>query len=200
MARLNTKLKSIRICLCGNRDVEDVRQLLFLRVKLAETSLDQADQIQGGSRMPIKPFIRLALLAITLLLTAACGTANTPAASQSAPADVFSLPKNTQGYVDISVDQLKSALAHKDFTMINVHIPYEGELPQTDAFIPYNEIEANLSQLPADKNARVLLYCRSGRMSDEAAGNLVKLGYTNIVEVDGGMQAWQAAGNELITK
>jgi rhodanese-related sulfurtransferase len=84
--------------------------------------------------------------------------------------------------------------------MINVHIPYEGELPQTDAFIPYNDIEANMSQLPADKNARIVLYCRSGRMSDEAAGNLAELGYTNIVEVDGGMQSWQAAGNELITK
>lgn len=150
--------------------------------------------------MRIKRFIGLALLALTTLLLAACSPANTPAASQSDPVDVFSLPKNAQGYVDISVDQLKSALAHKDFTMINVHIPYEGELPQTDAFIPYNEIEANMSQLPADKNARILLYCRSGRMSDEAARNLVELGYTNLVEVDGGMQAWQAAGNELITK
>jgi rhodanese-related sulfurtransferase len=91
-------------------------------------------------------------------------------------------------------------LANKDFTMINVHIPYEGELPQTDAFIPYNEIEANLSQLPADKNARIVLYCRSGRMSTEAAPILVNLGYTNVVEVDGGMQAWQAAGGELIEK
>ncbi|MCL4299278.1 MAG: rhodanese-like domain-containing protein [Anaerolineae bacterium] len=150
--------------------------------------------------MRIKRFIGLALLALTTLLLAACSPANTPAASQSDPVDVFGLPKNAQGYVDISVDQLKSALAHKDFTMINVHIPYEGELPQTDAFIPYNEIEANMSQLPADKNARILLYCRSGRMSDEAARNLVELGYTNLVEVDGGMQAWQAAGNELITK
>jgi rhodanese-related sulfurtransferase len=156
--------------------------------------------MQGELRMPIKRFIWLALLVLTTLLGAACGPANTPAASQSAPADIFSLPKNAQGYVDISVDQLKSALAHKDFTMVNMHIPYEGELPQTDAFIPYDQIEANLSQLPADKNARILLYCRSGRMSTEAAENLVKRGYTNIVEVDGGMQAWQAAGNELITK
>jgi rhodanese-related sulfurtransferase len=37
-------------------------------------------------------------------------------------------------------------------------------------------------------------------MSTEAAPILVKLGYTNIIEVDGGMQAWQAAGNELISK
>jgi rhodanese-related sulfurtransferase len=37
-------------------------------------------------------------------------------------------------------------------------------------------------------------------MSTEATEPLVKLGYINMVEVDGGMQAWQAAGNELIEK
>jgi rhodanese-related sulfurtransferase len=37
-------------------------------------------------------------------------------------------------------------------------------------------------------------------MSTEAAPILVNLGYTNVVEVDGGMQAWQAAGGELIEK
>ena len=142
----------------------------------------------------------LLFLTLTMLLMVGCGATNAPGESQSAPADIFSLPKNADGYIDITVAQLEPTLATKDFTMINVHIPYEGELPQTDAFIPYNEIEANLSQLPADKNTRIVLYCRSGRMSTEAAPILVNLGYTNVVEVDGGMQAWQAAGNELIEK
>lgn len=57
-------------------------------------------------------------------------------------------------------------MANKDFSLINTHIPYEGELPQTDAFVPYNEIEANLNHLPADKDARIVLYCRSGRMQN----------------------------------
>jgi rhodanese-related sulfurtransferase len=140
------------------------------------------------------------LLTLTTLLFAGCGETTSPAASQSAPADIFSLPKNADGYIDITVDQLEPALANKDFTMVNVHIPYEGELPQTDAFVPYNEIETNLSQLPADKNSRIVLYCRSGRMSTDAAQTLVNLGYTNIVEVDGGMQAWEATGNNLISK
>jgi rhodanese-related sulfurtransferase len=150
--------------------------------------------------MLTKPLTFLMLLTLTMLLVAACGTINTPAAPQSAAADIFSLSKNADGYIDISVDQLKPALANKNFTLINVHIPYEGELPQTDAFIPYNEIETNLSQLPAAKDAPIVLYCRSGRMSTEAAPILVKLGYTNVVEVDGGMQAWQSAGNDLIDK
>lgn len=144
--------------------------------------------------------IFLMLLLLTILVVTGCGAADTPAVSHSAPTDIFVLPKNADGYVDITVEQLKSALTNKNFSLINTHIPYEGELSQTDAFIPYNEIEANLSQLPADKNARIVLYCRSGRMSTEAAQTLVNLGYTNVVEVDGGMQAWETAGNELITK
>jgi len=147
--------------------------------------------------MPTKQLMTLILLTI---LIAACGTSSTSTASLAAAGDIFNLPKNADGYTDISIDQLKPALDNKNFTLVNVHIPYEGELPQTDAFIPYNEIEANLSQLPADKNAKIVLYCRSGRMSDEAAQTLAKLGYTHIVEVDGGMQAWQSAGSELITK
>ena len=63
-----------------------------------------------------------------------------------------------------------------------------------------NEIEADLNQLPADKNTRIVLYCRSGRMSTEAAQTLVNLGYTNVAEMDGGMHAWQTAGNELSNK
>lgn len=149
--------------------------------------------------MSTKRLMLFTLLTLVLLI-AACSTTNTSTASPAATGDIFNLPKNTKGYTDISIDQLKPALDNKNFTLVNVHIPYEGELPHTDAFIPYNEIEANLNQLPADKNAKIVLYCRSGRMSDEAAQTLAGLGYTHIVEVDGGMQAWQSAGNELINK
>ncbi|MDQ7028931.1 MAG: rhodanese-like domain-containing protein [Ardenticatenia bacterium] len=107
--------------------------------------------------------------------------------------------KNAAGYVDITVDQLASMLENKDFVLVNVHIPYEGEIPNTDLFIPFNEIANNVDKLP-DKNARIVLYCRSGRMSTIAAQTLVSLGYTNVFELDGGFNAWQASGRELLFK
>jgi len=100
-------------------------------------------------------------------------------------------------YTDVSVPELQTMLANKDFTFVNVHIPFEGNIANTDLSIPYDEIEQNLDQLPADKEAKIVLYCRSGRMSSIAAETLVGLGYTNVWNLDGGMVAWEQAGQSL---
>ena len=105
-----------------------------------------------------------------------------------------------QKYSDITSEKLHEMLKNKDFNFINVHIPYEGEIEKTDAFIPYNEIDKNLDKLPKDKNAKIVLYCRSGRMSAEAAKKLVDLGYTNIYNQILGMHDWQARGYPLLNK
>jgi len=96
-------------------------------------------------------------------------------------------------YTNVNAAGLNAMLKNKDFLLINVHIPYEGEIEQTDLFIPYNEIEQNLDKLPANKGAKIFLYCRTDRMSIIAARALVKLGYTNILQLDGGMKIWEKA-------
>ncbi len=101
-------------------------------------------------------------------------------------------------YTDVGAAGLQAMLATKDSLLINVHIPYEGELPDTDLFIPYNEVEANLDKLPVDKASRLVLYCRSGSMSAIAARTLVQLGYTDVWNLDGGMIGWRAAGYPLL--
>lgn len=81
--------------------------------------------------------------------------------------------------------------------VINVHVPYEGELAGTDAFIPYDKIKGD-PRLPKDKGTEILLYCRSGRMSEEAAVDLHEDGYTNLAHLEGGMKAWEASGRQVI--
>jgi rhodanese-related sulfurtransferase len=94
--------------------------------------------------------------------------------------------------------RLADMLEDKDFTLVNVRVrSLRGEIPQTAMFIAYDEIAAHLDQLP-DKNAAVVLYCRSGSMSTSAAEELAELGYSNVMEVDGGLNAWKATGYELL--
>lgn len=100
-------------------------------------------------------------------------------------------------YIDVSVDEFETMLENKDFTFINVHVPFEGNIPDTDLSIPFDQIGSNLDQLPADKDAKILLYCRSGSMSSTAAKTLVQSGYTNVWNLDGGFNAWQRAGLPL---
>jgi rhodanese-related sulfurtransferase len=126
------------------------------------------------------------------LVAGACGGAQE--ASQ-APA----LEKNTDGYTDVGAAQVDEILADPSVTVVDVHIPYEGEIPGTDLVVPYNDIDALVAQLP-DKSSPILLYCRSGNMSTEAASALVDRGYTNLMELDGGYNAWVQQGGELVQR
>lgn len=155
---------------------------------------------------------RLLLVAMLLgaLLLSACGgsddQANTPTGDSESPAPNVPAGTETVGeqvsvadgsFTRVSPDELQVMLEGKNFPLVNTHIPFEGDIPGTDLSIPYNEIDQNLGLLPSDKDARIVLYCRTGRMSTEAAGTLLGLGYTNVWELGGGMVAWQEAGLPL---
>ncbi len=100
---------------------------------------------------------------------------------------------------NITPAKLASMLRQKDFTLLNVKTPYIGEIAGTDLYIPYTDVAARAAELPADKAAKIVVYCRSGNESAVAAQTLVDLGYTNIDNLDGGMNAWTANGGQLVS-
>ena len=129
---------------------------------------------------------------ISILLLSACQSETVDLSGEK-------IDVNGGSYTNINSQQLNAMFKDKDFVLVNVHIPFAGNIPNTDLSIPYDKITETqyLSQLPSDKNAKVILYCRSGRMSQIAAEELVSLGYTNIWNLKDGMVEWEQAGYSL---
>ena len=101
-------------------------------------------------------------------------------------------------YTNITPAQLEKELEEGDFLLLNVFGPIDQEIPGTDLTILHNEIQTYEDLLPADKNERIIVYCRSGNKSDYAAKTLVLLGYTDVWNLDGGFTAWQQAGYPMV--
>jgi rhodanese-related sulfurtransferase len=55
-------------------------------------------------------------------------------------------------------------------------------------------LERDIEVLIPDKAAPIVLYCGGGYRSALAADTLRKMGYTNVVSMDGGIRAWREAG------
>lgn len=139
--------------------------------------------------MPAAPPHLVPRLALALAL-AGCGSGDGPA---SAPAPVAS----TETVDQLGPAAFAAAVAEPGRVTVNVHVPDEGRIAGTDLVLPYDQVRARTAELPADRTTPLAVYCRTGRMSAEAVAVLTELGYTDVVELAGGMQAWQSAGRPL---
>ena len=84
-----------------------------------------------------------------------------------------------------------------DRFVLNVHVPDDGSLPGTDRAVAFDELRERWEELPAVGTA-MAVYCRTGNMSEQAVPELAAMGFDDIVELRGGMVAWQEAGLPLL--
>ena len=95
-------------------------------------------------------------------------------------------------YKQISAEEAKSIMdSGEKHIILDVREQNEydaGHIPGA-ILIPYTEIESKANDMLPDKDATILVYCRSGRRSKIASESLAKLGYTNVKEF-GGINDW----------
>lgn len=140
----------------------------------------------------VKPCPVLYLLLMVVL--SSC----TGAGSGTQTEGAVSKPSREAGaWTELTPAELSTMLDTKEVFLVNVHIPYEGELPMTDAFIPFDQVGSRLSDLPG-RNEMIALYCRTGRMSQVALQELAGAGYSNLFELKGGFEAWRSVGLPFI--
>jgi phage shock protein E len=96
----------------------------------------------------------------------------------------------------VSVQQFADQVDKSGVVTINVHTPHDGDIAGTDLVIPFDKI-ASSTELPTDLSTPLAVYCRSGNMSATAVKVLADKGYTDIVELAGGYNAWIQSGRTL---
>ena len=96
-------------------------------------------------------------------------------------------------YKQITQDEAKKIMdSGESHIILDVREQYEfdeGHIPGA-ILIPYTEIENKAEESLPNKDAQLLVYCRSGRRSKIAAESLAELGYTDVKEF-GGIIDWK---------
>jgi rhodanese-related sulfurtransferase len=97
----------------------------------------------------------------------------------------------------ISISTLKERIANGEkVNLLDVREPDEhAEFNIGGTFIPLGQIMAmQIDTLDELKNEEIICYCRSGKRSMQAAMMLETMGFINVVNLEGGMMAWQENG------
>ncbi len=134
-----------------------------------------------------KNFLLTTFIIVTVFLVA-CGNTNEGSEPET------SEERTTEGvtYMNITAEEAKEIMdTETDYVILDVRTEGEfdeGHIPGA-VLIPDYEIEDKAEKELTDKNQLILVYCRSGRRSKNAAQSLADLGYTNIKEF-GGIIDW----------
>ncbi len=119
--------------------------------------------------------------------------ANRPERTQTSAQDLVAAAK--QQISEVNVATAKQLLKEGNIVIVDVREESEfaaGHLDNT-LLLPRGVLEFKIGNLPelADKSKAVLVYCRTGGRSAMAAQTMQTLGYTNVLSMAGGFEAWQ---------
>lgn len=97
--------------------------------------------------------------------------------------------------MDITVQALRDKLqAQEPFVFIDVREPWEHEEFNLGArLIPLNTLVNSMYELDDHKEDLIIVHCRSGARSAMAQGLLLANGFKNVLNLKGGVMAWQEA-------
>ena len=160
--------------------------------------IGDASHSQSAGRSPTPLIVAMVILAIAVVVYFATGM---PGMDHSSSTETHNM-SDMSDMSDMSMDNAHRMMGPADFAAaivdpntvtINVHVPAtEIQLDGTEMTMPFDNLD--VGTLPSNRDTPLAVYCRSGTMSAIAVQKLLELGYTDIVELDGGTDAWAAAG------
>ena len=98
---------------------------------------------------------------------------------------------NDTTYKKISAEDAKVIMDSEDVIILDVRTQeeYNGGHIENALLLPVTDIKDKADEILADKDAKILVYCRSGNRSAAASKELISMGYTNVYDF-GGISSW----------
>ena len=133
----------------------------------------------------MKKVLLILVVVISIILSGCAGTATPPSDSQATA-------EASAEYRKITAEQAKEKMSETDdWILLDVRTEEEFEEERIEGaiLIPDYEISGRVESEISDKDAVILVYCRSGRRSANAAHEMAEMGYTNVYDF-GGIIDW----------
>ena len=126
-----------------------------------------------------------ALAAVLALLLVSCGGTK----DKPVPTEEDAPSKAT--YHKISAEEAYEMMVSQEVVVVDVRTreEYDGGHIENAVLVPNESIGSEMPEALPDKEATLLVYCRSGRRSKQAAEKLLELGYQNVYDF-GGVIDW----------
>ena len=132
----------------------------------------------------MRQILLFAALAASLALLSGCALSKTKKDTSEDTTD-------KAAYHKISVEEAYEMMASQEVVVVDVRTREEHESGHIEnaVLVPNESIGSEMPEALPDKEATLLIYCRSGRRSKEAAQKLLSLGYQNVYDF-GGVIDW----------
>lgn len=110
------------------------------------------------------------------------------------------LKQKTEGFLVVNSTVFEQKISEKEVQLVDARTPEEFQEKHIANAINANILADDFEQRvgPLDKNKPVLVYCKSGVRSSNAAAKLKAMGFTNIIDLDGGITQWVAEGKPVV--
>ena len=131
----------------------------------------------------MRQILLFAALAASLALLAGCTLSKTKKDAEDMP--------DKAAYHKISAEEAYEMMASQEVVVVDVRTreEYDGGHIENAVLVPNESIGSEMPETLPDKEATLLIYCRSGRRSKDAAQKLLALGYQSVYDF-GGVIDW----------
>jgi rhodanese-related sulfurtransferase len=121
-------------------------------------------------------------------------------AHQHSPRFLKIVEDTRKGIREVTIDEVKAKLDRQEkFLLIDVREESEYAADHLPGAVHLGKgiIERDVEARVPDQNTPMVLYCGGGFRSALAADNLQKMGYTQVLSMDGGIRGWREKGFSL---